>query len=92
MRKALLFGSIFVNALYILMFFTASRQITFSLWSLVFALIFIGSIALAIYYLYRSRTVPEYHLFLTLLVLFLNVATLGWLIFTHYLFFLIGGW
>ena len=90
MKKTLLFLSIVIQTFYI-----TTVLVEFSIrwsdsWNLFFGIIFILSILYSCFLLYRSRNSSGNHPYLSITVLSLSLASLGWFSFINYLSLMIG--
>lgn len=91
MKKVLLTISIIVNLLYLINVLASLGIRQSNGMNVLLGLIFVVSILGSIFSLIRFRQNSCYHLYLSITVLTLNLASFGWFAFINYLSIIMGG-
>ncbi|WP_027953660.1 hypothetical protein [Halobacillus kuroshimensis] len=91
MKKILLAISVIVNLIYLINVLVGIGIRLSNVMNVILGLIFVVSILGAIYFLVRSKQDSGYHPYLSLAVLTLSIASLGWFAFINYLSLIMGG-
>lgn len=90
MKKIILVLLLIVNSFYIGNFLIGFGIRFSSTWNVFFGIVFVISILLSGMFLFRSKKKSEYSPYLSVAVLSISFASLGWFVFFNYLSLLMG--